>query len=287
MRRHDFFSPSLFGVLILITFSGTAVADLSTQQLVDDFNTMNNPNGYLFRTYITNDFYNSQIGSGEMRLRNYADPLTGRTPDLSAYQIGNTASNGSGADFNFQTFCVTPEVLMGFTTLLNGKLNYESDQTRTSNSKALTLGVAWLYKEFAAGTLTGYNYNYGANRVASALLLQDAIWFLMGVNPTYMDNAGTDWTNNIFLQSLVNMPGYDWTATYDPASNYGGLMGDSKVFVLNVRDADNSSVVRQDALYVVRYGDSSVPEPASLLLWALGSMGAFGVAYHQRRKNSK
>ena len=291
MRRHDFFSPALFAVLFLTTFSGTALADLSTQQLVDDFNTMNNPNGYLFRASTIGNGSLASYGlrSGEIRLQNYADPVTGQTPDLSGYMTGRTANNGLGINFSFQTFCVAPELSILSDDPLNGWLNYEPDRTCTFNGNSLTLGVAWLYKEFAAGTLAGYYYDNTDpvnNRVNSAVMLQDAIWFLQG-DTTYMVDPATNWTSNRFLELLDNMPGYNWTAAYNPAANYGGLMGDSKVFVMNVSVAANTAVIRQDVLYVTQYGDSVVPEPASLLLWTIGSLGAVGAVYHKRRKDNK
>jgi len=45
----------------------------------------------------------------------------------------------------------------------------------------LTEGTAWLYSQFAAGTLFGYDYTNADNgRASSALQLQEAIWELQG-----------------------------------------------------------------------------------------------------------
>ena len=42
----------------------------------------------------------------------------------------------------------------------------------------VSLGSAWLYSQFATGSLAGYNYTPGAGRSASAGQLQNAIWWL-------------------------------------------------------------------------------------------------------------
>jgi len=86
-------------------------------------------------------------------------------------------------------------------------------------------------------------------------------------------------------------------ADYDPAGDYSDLMGDAKVFVMrNNFDSpittrgptDPNGAIRQDVLYVVRDGGSAdAPEPASILLWTLGSLGAAGAAYRKRRMNRK
>ena len=293
MRQRDIFFHSLFGVLFLITFTGSALADLSTQQIVDDFNTMNNQQGYLYRTRIIQTglfgFYGQR--SGEIRLANDA-PSTGQTPDVSAYAPVLTANSSPDIDVYFQTFCVAPEIPMVGNDPLSGRLNYESDRTATSNGNVLPTGVAWLYKEFAAGTLNGYYYdNVDSmyNRVNSAVMLQDAIWFLMGDTANLFD-PGTNWTNNRFLELLNNKSGYTqafWLAAYDPADDYGGLMDGVEVFVMNVRVATNAANVRQDVLYVVQNGSSVVLEPASLLLWVFGGIGAVRMAYQNRRKTNK
>ena len=307
MRQRDFFTTLFSAALFLATLTGPASADLATKQYVDDFYNMNGPNrGYLFmREMDTDNFFNGSKESGEIRLVSQVDPGLGdpgRTPDLSAYKIGTTAGNGTGTNFYFQTFCVAFDMDSYAGSSSNGQLNYEYhgnvSQTNTHNYNQLTLGVAYLYKEFAAGTLNVYGYDYtnGDGRIASAVMLQEAIWYLMGMGTTGQDRAGylaqmtsnTDWSNNdnIFLNHLRSLNGNlgTWTAIYDPTNNYSGLMGDSKVFVMNTevftRGGGNPT---QDVLYVTR-GGGNVPEPATFLLWTLGSLGAAGVAYRKRRK---
>lgn len=52
---------------------------------------------------------------------------------------------------------------------------------------ALTIGTAYLYSQFVAGTLSGYDYadttgGMSSGRAASAWALQNAIWYLQGEN---------------------------------------------------------------------------------------------------------
>ena len=65
----------------------------------------------------------------------------------------------------------------------------------------VSLGSAWLYTQFAAGTLANYNYTAGVGRENSAGLLQKAIWSLDGEITT----ATT--ANNIFLQAAATQYG--------------------------------------------------------------------------------
>jgi len=300
--------------MFLITFSGSALADLATTQFVESFNNMNGldslgyPQGYLFTRQISSDFYGGS-NSGEIRLVNNpdADPSLGRTPKLSAYS-DLTANDGTGTNFYFQTFVVAPEqTKMQEYEYLNSQLHYRTNPSQTNTdgySNPLTLGVAYLYKEFAAGKLgkgTDYEYHYETGRADSAVQLQDAIWFLMSSGLStdirdqyfneYMVNSSTDWGNNIFLEYLLTLPISKgnpdfWLAVYDPAGNYGDLMGNAKVFVMNVYGPRTRSFGpdRQDVLFVTLDGGSDVPEPATFLLWTLGSLGAAGVAYRKRRK---
>lgn len=288
MRQHKLSFTAISAVLFLITISGSAFADMQTQQIVDRFNSMNSGNGYLFRSVTNNTFFSTSRGTGEDQLVNQGTDMA----DRSAY-----TDLTSGLDY-FQTFCVNPlqDFIAGQTNA--GKLDYNSTNGTTSTKEpphSLTVGTAWLYKEFVTEGLTGYyEYSYGTNRANSAVELQDAIYYLMGFGERMKvtANNATAWTTNTYLALLDNMSGYNrafWQATYDPASNYGGLMDDIQVFVMqNSFVQRNPDVtIRQDVLYAIRSGGSDVPEPASLLLWTLGGLGVTSVAYRKRRMNRK
>ena len=295
MKQRDFFSTSLFAVLFTAMFACSALADSATEQIRDNFNNMNNQQGYAFNWQPGTD-YSGYFGlrTGEIRLVNNGD----QTPDLSAYQNGVTANAGTGTDFYFQTFCVAPELDSTLSRFSQGRLNYDNDTTVTYNGNPLTLGVAYLYKEFAAGVLPDYDFTYGSGRADSSEMLQDAIWYLMSMGMSEQDrnlyeyhrhmvNRDTDWGNNDFLSGLLAIKNDTsfWIAAYNPALDYDGLMGYTKVFVVNVLVLDDDSLpkqggpISQDVLYA-----ATVCEPASLLLWTLGSLGAAGIAQRKRRK---
>jgi len=53
----------------------------------------------------------------------------------------------------------------------------------------LSVGVAWLYTQFRSGTLSQYDYTFGAGRSASAWALQNAIWMLEDESASFMSPA--------------------------------------------------------------------------------------------------
>jgi hypothetical protein len=84
----------------------------------------------------------------------------------------------------FQTFCIQSTV--DFTP---------GNSYSVVTGPAITIGTAYLYSRFAAGSLNGYTYTYGSGRSASAGLLQQAIWWLQGqtggVDNSFVTAAGT------------------------------------------------------------------------------------------------
>ena len=83
-----------------------------------------------------------------------------------------------GDQTGFQTFCVEASVYFWPNVTYSYSLGDVDSQGR-----ALTEGTAWLYSQFAKGTLTGYDYANnvsGGSRTQDAGLLQSAIWYLQG-----------------------------------------------------------------------------------------------------------
>ena len=75
----------------------------------------------------------------------------------------------------FETFCVEASVYF------NPGATYSFTLANTdSQGRALSLGAAFLYQQFATGVLAGYDYGNSANRQIDAGMLQSALWFLQG-----------------------------------------------------------------------------------------------------------
>jgi hypothetical protein len=103
--------------------------------------------------------------------------------ELSYFSASTIVSGPYGP--GFETFCNS-----GTNDLLN------NPETGTFSLGGVTWGTAWLFSQFAAGTLAGYDYTVTgsggtsfANRAAAAYALQNAIWELDGtgggnLNPT-------------------------------------------------------------------------------------------------------
>ena len=95
---------------------------------------------------------------------------------ISGYS--SLARNQNGIANSFQTFCVEANEYIDashpvYTANYNNITRYSNDQ--------LSKGAAFLYSQFAQGTLSGYNYHTSsAGREASAGMLQRALWLLMG-----------------------------------------------------------------------------------------------------------
>lgn len=112
--------------------------------------------------------------------------------------VPSTIVNGG-----FETFCI--ETTVNFTP--GSTYSYNLSNT-DSLGRQLTEGAAFLYYEFAKGTLTGYVYNNIAQRQADAGLLQAAIWWLQG-NQTYNDGSYQipNTSNNPFYALAINTLG--------------------------------------------------------------------------------
>jgi hypothetical protein len=94
----------------------------------------------------------------------------------------------------FQTFCIeyNEEFSPGASYSVGVSQNamYGS---QPPNGDPISIGTAWLYSQFAAGTLSGYNYTYGGSRTSTAGALQQAIWWLEaesnGVRDSFINTA--------------------------------------------------------------------------------------------------
>jgi len=111
--------------------------------------------------------------------------------------------------------------------------------------------TAYLYTEFRAGTLTGYNYIVGAGREASAQALQNVIWYLEDEIDTWTWADGS--LEDIFRDAA------------EQAIELGEWEGVGYACVLNLYDRSTGEN-KQDML-----GLCAVPAPGAIVLGALGS----------------
>ena len=117
----------------------------------------------------------------------------------------------------FQTFCIQTAVYF-----------YPGESYTATTADSITLGTAWLYSKFAAGTLSGNGYNYtnGSGRMTSAGALQQAIWFFQsqsgGAANSYVTAAETalGGTSAAFSESsgAYGVAGFDLTDAYGVAA---------------------------------------------------------------------
>ena len=232
-------------------------AGMNAQAIVDQFNSASGGTKMPF-IYGYNYYYNYY----EVQLTQYGSGFA----DTSAYAQGVT-----GGSNYYRTFCVQPNV--NAYQYMEATLNYVNGTSSTSSGHVLTLGAAYLYSQFAIGELEGYNYTDSTHTTSSSNLTV-AIRALMSITIV------NDWAGNPFLKqlfSIENDRNY-WTGAYDP-NQYYDIIGNYSVFVMNNSEIGGLGRDGQDFLYVACATDSSnVPEPTTLLLWGLSSLGVFGVA---------
>ena len=150
---------------------------------------------------------------------------TGVPVDWNAYSSATSGTVTSGTDggswgYNsgldgqqyFQTFCTelneefSPGGLYTVTSIGDAAMT-----DNTGQPVPITMGVAYLYSQFATGTLDGYDYTYG-NQRSTTSDLQNAIWILLGEeNGTIASWIQTD------LSTGLGDASTSWTAAADGA----------------------------------------------------------------------
>jgi len=199
----------------------------------------------------------SYSDGGEFRALPNAALLSFANPTLAGY--APATADPTAVNPYFQTFCVETSEYFTPGNTYNVSFSYNIKYQAglfLPNGEPITMGTAWLYSQFAAGTLIGtgplpYDYTDGGGRPTTAGDLQEALWYLQG--EASLINGGADGT--AFYNAAVSALG----ATINNPAN--GAYG---VVVLNLTSGDGNA---QDQLMLVP--DPSVvvvpvPEPASV-----------------------
>jgi len=184
---------------------------------------------------------------GEFRAVGNAD--LNSVVDWSAYSAATSASQQY-----FQTFCTeTSEYFTPGNTYTISSIGNNALYNGTDHPVPITLGVAYLYSQFAAGTLAGYDYGYGSGRVLSAGNLQQAIWYLLG---EYQDGAQVAGAALDALKAVTGTgPGDVFASSADWTSAANGAFGVQDMVLSTPGQAQDQLVI--------------VPEPTTMIAGAL------------------
>ena len=231
---------SLFGVLSSAAYGNTVVVDRIDQTQIS---------GVIYGGDTLSGVNNDTAQGGEFTLipsdstilNNYSssakvtDPDAGLTGQVGfesfCLETGLTYPMPPGIPTNPLNYAISPNIL-------NASV-YQPGLT-------ITLGTAWLYSQFAAGTLTGYNYTnvtasfngtgWSSPRADDAAYLQAAIWYLED-QPGFTTFASAGGLANPYL-TLLTTPTISGglglsSLTAAMASDPGGF----NVDVMNIGDA--------------------------------------------------
>jgi hypothetical protein len=206
-------------------------------------------------------------------------------------QVSVNGQNTTG----FQTFCV--EMSTSFQPGQTYSSTVGNSIVSSSGSTPLTVGVAWLYMEFATGGLAtaankyglssaDYTYTTGTGRETSADELQDAIWYLQNEinsgnvnitqNSLYKFNSSNP-SSDPFVQLVEDVFG----SKYEESDLvYGNNFG-VQVLNLYTTNSDCQTVYAQDQLVYC-----PVPEPATFAAGAMLLVPLGLTAFRALRKKS-
>jgi hypothetical protein len=165
----------------------------------------------------------------------------------------------TGETTTFSTFCLEKSEYVDMNKTYSVVLNSEAIQGGGNSGPAgpgggdpLDPRTAYLYSQFRAGTLIGYDYTPGTGRAKSAKALQEVIWYLE-------NEMMKTWSPSSLQETL-------YQAAQNAVSS-GAWTGLGNVRVMNVYTKDHAGDLqyrKQDMLV-------TVPAPGAMLLGALGS----------------
>jgi hypothetical protein len=215
---------------------------------------------------------------GEFSIANYTginnDSYVDTGEDLtSTKNIGTTLTG----QFNFETFCLeTGEYASSPSYFV---VRTEAAMGGGASPDRISMGTAYLYSEFAKGTLSVPSGSYFAagdpTRAAEAGRLQQAIWWLEGEGS---DISDATYMSNPYANAVVAQFGSIADAKADATAGYLGVYVLNNFTTVEARNAwantgvFDSSKKAQDFLYY------SVPDAGTTLVLlgsALASLGVF------------
>lgn len=149
---------------------------------------------------------------GGFTIHDYGNALTNEH-----YADGLSANIGS-YDPSFQTFCLEESEYAEWssaqpTYFVIGGAAVLGGLGSVDGSDPLSKGTAWLYSEFAKGTLGAYGYVYGSS--ASAGALQKAIWAFEG------EPSGVQ--NSLYAAAVNHFDGMSMNALDEASAGYLGV----------------------------------------------------------------
>jgi hypothetical protein len=175
-----------------------------------------------------------------------------------------------------QTFCLESKVLFSpgqpYSYEL-GTVALPGASLIASGPDPLSVGSAWLFQQFAKGTLAGYNYTFGSGRTSAATELQEAFW-LLEHQPADGTYTGAFDSTNFFDNLLVTHFGSIAAAQADATL---AELGNVKVLNIYTTNARGAKVYAQAQLIMV-------PETTTTV--ALLGLGMVALCFIRRRKTA-
>lgn len=209
---------------------------------------------------------------------------TGSGGEFTVYGFGASLTNaGYGSSVkgiggfipSFQTFCIETGETAASAYFVIGTAAVKGG---TSTVDPISVGTAWLYSQFAQGTLAGY---FAGNRATQAGLLQNAIWWLEQEDGSGL-TKDTYRTNPYALAAVQQFQNNIANARVDAGDGYLGVYVLNNFTTAAARDAwaTNESLVpktrTQDFLYYVA-PPVTVPDGGMTLALLGGGLLLLGV----------
>ena len=282
MQQTQRFLVASLAVILLMAVGVSVFADYSAQTISKEFAGMNGGRGYVYDT---------------SQNEGYLSPLPTRGFDLVVNPTGLDAFYNNrfwSIDLSADGTC--DGIYWGKLSPYPFTDSYDGF-SKTNEGVYLTLGAAYLYKQYATGAFPNayidiYDHKYleDAIRAAMKIIVNDP--YQVDIMYYYVNY---DWDSNPYTRALLaeNSDKNYWLARYDNTWRYDEI-GDYCVFVMNLDAASSTySIPKGDGLYIAEGSEfrntdqPGVPEPAMLLLWTLGGLGLAGSSWGRSCRTKK